>query len=155
MTDESRYELAAEKFLITNLDVLEISASYNGSAEPHVTWWLGYAPEREENKGRVIFGQLHSGSPAATGHVMVSALFFDTPGSGETDVDSDIESVLAASIASETLYDYARTALAATLGIIEASVALPRESPIPEVSQLVRRANDQDPPEDDEGPSQN
>lgn len=139
MTDE-RWDSRTERFLLANLDVLELSARYSQSSELHTGWSIGYAPEREENGGRVVFGQLHSVGSLARGHAMVSAQIFDVPGSSTS--DDEMEQVLTNSIAAETLYDYARTTLSTALGAIEVDVNLPRESPVPEITQLVRRDSD-------------
>lgn len=140
-------------FFLTDLSVTELHAAANPNGEPHLNWYVGYAPEKEDElDARVVIGSLHFVGADGRGDVSVASLFFDNKGHGY-DEDS-IADVLAASEATETLYDFARVTLASALATVGATIDLPYKSPDPEISTLRKAERDEDSDDSSpEGPS--
>lgn len=129
-----------DHFRLTDPDVVSLNASREESQDPHVNWFVGYAPEREaEFDARVIMGSLHVVGETGRGDIRVAGLLFDNA-DAQYD-DESLPEVLANSDAVETLYDFARVSLRSVLAIVDADARIPDASPDPEIDQLVRRAD--------------
>ena len=128
---------------LVDLDVLRSRAEKGAHNEPHIYWYVDFAPEPEESlAGRVVFGTLHAFGAKGGGEVMVGSIVL-VPDDGDVSTEAFREA-LVESDALETLYDYARTALRTSLALVDVKVKLPRVAPEPVVGLLVRPDGNED-----------
>ena len=124
-------------FRITDLEVISVSSSRDGAHEPHVNWFVDYAPQKEDElDARVIMATLHVAGSVGRGDIQVGALLWE--GSGATQNDESFAAAFAESDALEMLYDFARVSLRSVLAIVESDAEAPGQSPRPEIGQLSR-----------------
>ncbi len=126
------------RFRITDPQVSFVRAHRDGAEEPHVHWYVGYAPDLTEDRdARVVLATVHAAGANGGGDVEVSALLWRT-----TDEPWDVEELasdLEISDAVETLYDFARVSLRSVLALTEADVTVPTKAPAPVIRELVKR----------------
>lgn len=117
-------------------EVMGVRASQQPVAEPHLNWYVDYAPERDDDlDGRVVFGQVHGAAANGYADVTVASVMRyaaeDEPGTEE------FASALENSDALETLWDIARVAFRTIAALTGLDVELPAKAPQAEISQLV------------------
>ena len=128
-------------FRITEPNVLSVSSSRDDAHEPQVTWFVGYAPQKEaELDARVLIATLNVAGPGGRGGIQVAALLWDD--SGATHDDESFEAAFVESDAVGVLYAFARAGLRSVLTIVESVTEVPGKAPTPEIGQLSRIAAD-------------
>ncbi|MDY0944526.1 hypothetical protein SOM11_00810 [Frigoribacterium sp. CFBP9039] len=125
-------------FQLVDLEVIRIDATQSGTTDEHAHWSVGYAPERVESMdrlARVVLGTLHAGGDNGWADITVGALYIHQ---NEDVTDDLLADAIGEADATESLYDYARSHLAGILATVGAHVQLPRKSPDPDVTKLIR-----------------
>lgn len=137
--------MSAEAILQSvNLQVIELKANKRPTEE-HMDWRVGIAPDADEDlAGRVVYGTLHSHGPEGGGDVTVAAIVRVYGEQSLLDAD-EFRDALNGSVALESLYDAARSALKVCLALVDAEIELDVESPTPTFGLLKRR----EPPDSD------
>lgn len=121
-----------------NLQVIELKA-HKRPTEQHIEWRVGIAPDLDADlEGRVVYGTLHAHGPDGGGDVTVAAIVRAHGELGSSDADAFRDS-LDGSIALESLYDAARSALRVCLALVDADIELDFASPTPTFGLLKRR----------------
>ncbi|WP_308492804.1 hypothetical protein [Microbacterium terrisoli] len=125
---------------IVDPSVMDVASSALYDAEPHVAWSVGYAPELDDDGGRFLLASLHAAGHEGRVDVEIAAtqLGGDYPAALEGDAAASFEAALADAEALETLYAFARMTAISALGLVDIDVEVPRMTPAPAVSQLVR-----------------
>lgn len=109
--------------------------------ETHVVWNVGYAPELDhDGNGRFVLAHLHAANADGGVDVEIGATQLGGAlGSIAGGEDAELyESALGDSEALGALYDIARITAKGLLGTIDIGLDIPLESPVPEVTRLVR-----------------
>lgn len=126
-----------ELFRLSDPEVILLNASRDGTENPHTHWYVGYAPELEDElDARVVMGTIHAVGETGGADVRVAALLWRG-----TDAPWDLETLpesLARSGAIETLYDFARVTLRSVLAIVDADGEVPHKSPPAQIDELLR-----------------
>lgn len=129
MTDELTLVLVAP-------EVMGVRASQQPIDDPHLNWYVDYAPERDEDTGaRVVFANLHAAGANGIADVTIACMM-RYPLEREPGTD-EFASVLASSDALETLWDIARVAFRSIAAVAGVNVEVPDKAPDAEISQLV------------------
>lgn len=136
---------------IVDLDILSLNASQNGT-EPHVAWYVSYAPEIERElsrPGRVVFGTIHAHSEAGGADVTGACIMVYEDASARTE---EFFEALKGSDALETLWDFVRSTTRGVLGIVGSDAEVPTKAPEAKFSLLSRPGasdDEEDAPESD------
>lgn len=118
-------------------EILAVRASQQQIDDPHIEWYVGYAPERDDANGaRVVFGTIHAASAQGVADVTVAGMM-RYPASEEPGTEAFAD-ILAESDALETLWDIARGTFRAIATIANLDVEVPAKAPVAEISQLMR-----------------
>lgn len=129
--------MSKSSFRLTEPEVLHVRADFGGPAEAKLEWDVTYsaaAPVDSPWDGRVIIAKIIAASGNASASVTVAAfLNKNTPEIISADL---YESALRESDALDTLWHYARIALAPSLAVIHSDIDIPVESPTPITREL-------------------
>ncbi|MEJ1087256.1 hypothetical protein WDU99_02870 [Microbacterium sp. Mu-80] len=139
-----------EDIRLENPLVLAVQASIANVSEPHVDWTIGYAPEVDPDENRrFVLARLHAGDEDGSVTIEIGAGQNTGPMERiDADADTAFGVQLAASPSLSMLYGLARITAQSLLGTIDSDLKLPWEAPTPEVTRLVRPAEN-----DEEGAS--
>lgn len=132
-------EVSAEMLLQSvNLQVIELKAN-KLPTEEHIEWRVGIAPDLDADlEGRVVYGTLHAHGSEGGGDVTIAAIVRMHSKADTLDAD-EFRDALDGSIALESLYDAARSALKVCLALVDADIELDFASPTPKFGLLKRR----------------
>jgi hypothetical protein len=122
---------------LTEPEVLHVRADIGDFVETNLEWNVTYsaaAPVDSPWDGRVVIAKIIAASGNASASVTVAAfLNKNTPEIISADL---YESALRESDALDTLWHYARIALAPSLAVIQSDIDIPVESPTPITREL-------------------
>lgn len=120
--------------------IMDVRASARYQSDPHVTWSIGYAPEADEDGGRVLFASIHAAG--AEGRVDVELAATQYGGGFSSELAGDEAEVFAERLAQAealaALYDIARITARGLVGTVDIGLEIPHAGPAPKITQLVR-----------------
>jgi hypothetical protein len=122
---------------LTEPEVIHVRADLGETDGPYVRWVVNYSPATPADSlwtGRVVIAKVDVASKTATASVTVAAfLELNAP---EVISPELYESALRGSDALDTLWHFARVALAPSMALIRSDLSIPLESPEPTTREL-------------------